>query len=127
MPRATRAPRRRSTSPIRSNAADSAVVAVAEAAHGLDRYRVRVLRVELPTQVPDIELDLVAGDAVRVPPDELQQLLARQHLARVPDEGRQEPELERRQRDVAAVALHGTLCEIDADPVVRVRLLPVVA
>ena len=64
--------------------------------------RFRGVRRELPAQVADVELHLVARDAVGVAPHELEQLLAREHLVRVPHERREQPELERRQLDVAA-------------------------
>ena len=72
-------------------------VAVAEAAHGLDRHESGAAGIELAPEVADVELHLVAADAERVAPDELEQLVAREHLPRMADEGREEPELERRQ------------------------------
>src|SRR5207302_9096461 len=71
-----------------------ASVAVAEAAHRLDRHLVCRVRRELLAQVADVELHLVRRDAIRVAPDELEQLVAAQHLVGMPDERRQELELE---------------------------------
>src|SRR5437763_91707 len=48
------------------------LVAVAEAADGLDRDVVGVVRVELAPEVADVELYLVAADAVGIAPDELE-------------------------------------------------------
>src|SRR4051794_19462218 len=59
-------------------------VAVAEAAHGLDR-RGRKRRLELAPQPADRDLDLV-GRRPRVAPHELDQLLAAEDLAGVADE-----------------------------------------
>ena len=54
----------------------SPAVAVAEPAHRLDRRCVRCVRHELSPQIADVELHLVARDAVGVAPDELEQLVA---------------------------------------------------
>jgi signal transduction histidine kinase len=51
-------------------------IAIAEAANGLDRHTGGILGRELASQVPDVELHLVARDTMRVAPDELQQLIA---------------------------------------------------
>ena len=77
---------------------------------------------ELLAQVADVELDLVARDAVRVAPDELEQLVAREHLVRVLHERREQLELERRQLHLAALDGHAPLGVVDLDEVVGVRL-----
>src|SRR5439155_717538 len=76
-------------------------VAVAEAAHGLDRSHIGLVGLELAAEIADVELDLVAADAVCIAPDEIEQLLAAQHLARVAYECGEKPELERRQLHLA--------------------------
>ena len=57
-------------------------------------------------QVADVELHLVARDAVGIAPDELEQLVAREHLVRVLHERGEQLELERRQLHVAALHAH---------------------
>ena len=74
-------------------------VAVAEAAHRLDRLGRDARRGELAAQVADVELDLVARGAALAAPRELEQLVVGEQLAGVVDERGQEPELERRQLD----------------------------
>src|SRR5207247_5072090 len=98
------------------------VVPVAEAADRLDRYVRRRFWVELAPQIANVELHLVAGDAVRVAPDELQQLVAAEDLSRMAHQRRQELELERRQRDVTARVRHGALPEVDRHQGIRVAL-----
>ena len=85
----------------------------------------RIRRVQLLTKVAHVEFHLVAGDAVRTAPDQLEQLVSRKHLARIPDERREELELQGRQRDVAAVERDGSLCEVDRQPRVGVGVLSV--
>src|SRR4029077_4215442 len=98
-------------------------VAVAEAAHGLDRHAVGGLRVELPAEVADVELHLVAADAVRVAPDELEQLIAAEHLTGVADEGREQAELERRELHLALADVEAALAPCDRQVRVSMPLL----
>jgi len=83
----------------RLGSADGAV-AVAEAAHGLDRTLGSSIRSQLLAQIAHVELHLVLRDTVRIAPGELEQLLAAEDLVRMLDEGAQQPELERRQPQV---------------------------
>src|SRR5207248_7812052 len=107
-----------------SGLSGSSPVAVAEPADRLDRNLVRRLWGELLPQVADVELDLIGRDAVRVAPDELEQLVAAQHLVGMADERRQELELERGELDGAVVDGDDALGEVDRQVAVRVgRLL----
>src|SRR5207237_30506 len=58
-------------------------VPVAEAAHGLDRHALRLRWIELTAQVAHVELHLVARDAVRIAPHELDELLPAERLDHV--------------------------------------------
>src|SRR3954468_1949629 len=99
-----------------------AAVAVAEAADRLDRACVRCIRQELLAQVADVELHLVAGHAVRIAPDELEELVSRQDLVWVLHERGQQLELERRQLDVAPPDDHAPLRVVDLQEGIAVRL-----
>src|SRR5205807_1660606 len=79
----------------------SGAVAVAEAAHRLDRRAVGLHRFQLAAEVADVELHLVAADAVRVAPHELEELLAGENELRVADERGEQAELERRELHLA--------------------------
>src|SRR5688572_16386094 len=61
-------------------------IPVTESAHGLDRSR----HPELPPQVADVELHLLAR-RILVTPHELEQLLVAEDLIRMADEGGQQP------------------------------------
>src|SRR5689334_17551786 len=89
-------------------------VPVAEAPNRLDRGTPRGVRSELSTQVADVQLHLVARGAEAVAPDELAQLVVAQHLVRVPDEGGEQPVLQRSERHLALVVPDGALSEGDA-------------
>src|ERR1700745_3574746 len=84
-------------------------VAIPEAANRLNRGRSGLVGIELPPQVADVELHLVARSGKGVTPDELAELIVAQDLVRVPDEGRQEPVFETGQGDFPLVVAHSAL------------------
>jgi signal transduction histidine kinase len=105
-------------------------VPVAEASDGLDRGLAAGRLAELAAEVAHVELHLVAFGAARPAPGQLDQLVVGEHLVGVADERAQEPELERRQRDLLPAGPHRPLGEIDLDEPVSIvlrRLLPVAA
>src|SRR3954452_6362950 len=83
----------------------SVAQAVAGAAHRLE-LRDAERTVDLVAQVADVDVDDVRAVLVVVVPGVLEQLVAREHLARVAHEGLQELELLRRQRHLGVAAPH---------------------
>src|SRR5215470_13235257 len=100
----------------------SGVIAVPESPERLDRDAARVVGCELAPEVADVQLDLVARDAVRVAPDDIEELVTRQHAIRVLDEGREQLELERGELHGAALDADAALRIVDRDELVLVRL-----
>src|SRR4051812_22142120 len=83
----------------------SVAEAVSGAAHRLElRHAERAI--DLVAQVADVDVDDVRAVLVVVVPGVLEQLVAREHLARVAHERLQKLELLRRQRDLGAAAPH---------------------
>src|SRR5579871_3415409 len=72
---------------------------VADRAHRDDRGR-RAGAPELASQVADVDLDDVGSRIVRVAPYGAEDLLAREHVAGMSQEVREQVELLRRQRDL---------------------------
>src|SRR5581483_6012566 len=96
---------------------------VAVAADRPDRDGCGSAGVELLPEVTDVELHLLGADPDRPSPDELEQLVAAQHLAGVADEAREELELERRQGYLPLADCDAELGEVDREIAVGVRLL----
>src|SRR5688572_16149718 len=92
----------------------SGIESITGTAHGDEVAR--LLRVELEA-LPELPDEVVDGAhrAGRLPPHEVEQLRAREHLVRMADEEHEELELEVRQLDLLAGALDHTLPEIDRD------------
>ena len=87
---------------------------VARRAHGLDRRR-PVGERELAAQVADVDLDDVRARVVVVAPDAVEDLLARQHLAGVAHEVREQVELLRREVHRRPVAGHRAAQQVELD------------
>src|SRR5206468_2396015 len=93
-------------------------IAVAESPDGLDRIALDSGRPDLSTQVADVQLDLLAGDAVLVAPDELEQLAVGEELVPVANEREEQPELARRQAQLAPADRRRPPRHVDGDEAV---------
>src|SRR5262245_33008699 len=88
--------------------------AVADARLGEDVPRPRGVRLELPPQLRDVDVEVVRLRGIRTAPDLLENGLMREELSLVPGEKNEERVLVRRQLDRSAVERDGARLEIDA-------------
>src|SRR4029077_12123546 len=86
---------------------------VADAGHGEDVVRTRGLRLDLPAQVPDVDVDDARLDGVFVAPDGVEDLLAAQDLAGVAGQEGEQVELRVGQLDLVARLVDAALVDID--------------
>src|SRR3954447_24974845 len=97
--------------------------AVPHAAFGKDHLRVRRIRLQLLAEVTDVDVDGAVVAVLRVAEHVLEQFGAGEHAAGLAREREQDLELEERELDRVAVQLDGALGRIDAQAVVKDRLI----
>src|SRR6478672_6198739 len=88
---------------------------VARSPHGLDQLRRRGIRLDLRPQPLDRDVDQARVAEIVVAPDPVEQDVAGQDLAGVPDELEQQVELGPGERDLRAVAKHAAASDVDRE------------
>jgi len=87
--------------------------AVPDARHGEDVVGPRRLRLDLPPQVADVDVDDPRLDWILVAPDRVEDLLAAENLARIAGQERQQVELSVGQLDFLPASIDAALVDVD--------------